>query len=103
MANISKQVRGAFHGPAGDSPSRVGPRPVGEPDAGPHRRALRTAGGRAEVLAEEARFKAPGINGVPAFFVNGTPAFSGAVEPRLLADAIRAAREAAVGSPGGGE
>jgi hypothetical protein len=49
--------------------------------------------GRAEVLAEEARSKALGVNGVPAFFLNGRPAFSGAVEPRLLADAICRARE----------
>ena len=49
--------------------------------------------GRAEVLAEEARYKAQGVNGVPAFFLNGEFAFSGAVEPRLLADAIRQARE----------
>jgi predicted DsbA family dithiol-disulfide isomerase len=51
--------------------------------------------GRAEVLAEEARYKALGVSGVPAFYLGGTPAFSGAVEPRLLADAIRRAREVA--------
>jgi predicted DsbA family dithiol-disulfide isomerase len=49
--------------------------------------------GRAEVLAEEARYKSLGVNGVPAFFLNGEFAFSGAVEPRLLADAIRQGRE----------
>jgi predicted DsbA family dithiol-disulfide isomerase len=45
--------------------------------------------GRAEVLAEEARYKALGASGVPAFFIAGEFAFSGAVQPELLADAIR--------------
>ena len=49
--------------------------------------------GRAEVLAEEAHYKALGVSGVPGFFIGGTFAFSGAVEPRLLAEAIRKKRE----------
>lgn len=53
--------------------------------------------GRAEVLDEEARYKAIGVSGVPSFFLDGTQAFSGAVEPRLLADAILRAREGADG------
>ncbi len=48
--------------------------------------------GRTEVLAEEARYKLQGVNGVPAFFIDGESAFSGAVEPLLLADAITRAR-----------
>lgn len=51
--------------------------------------------GCADVLAEETRYKALGVNGVPAFFLNGVPTFSGAVEPRLLADEIRRTREVA--------
>jgi len=47
--------------------------------------------GRAEVLNEEARFKSIGMSGVPSFFINGEIAFSGAVEPSFLADAIRQA------------
>lgn len=49
--------------------------------------------GRADVLAKETRYKALGVNGVPAFLLNGVPTFSGAVEPRLLADEIRRTRE----------
>jgi predicted DsbA family dithiol-disulfide isomerase len=45
------------------------------------------------VLAEEGRYKAVGVSGVPAFFIGSEPAFSGAVEPQLLAEAIRRARE----------
>lgn len=47
--------------------------------------------GRAEVLNEEARYKSLGVNGVPSFFFNGKIAFSGAVDPPQLADAIRQA------------
>jgi predicted DsbA family dithiol-disulfide isomerase len=35
--------------------------------------------------------KALGINGVPTFFLNGQPTFSGAVAAPLLADTIRRA------------
>lgn len=49
--------------------------------------------GRAEGQAEEARYMALGVSGVPSYFLDGTPAFSGAVEPRMLADAIRRSRE----------
>lgn len=45
--------------------------------------------GRAEVLEEEAKYKAQGVSGVPAFFLNGVPAFSGAVPPPMLAEAIQ--------------
>ena len=47
--------------------------------------------GRADVLREEARYKTLGVSGVPAFFLNGEPAFSGAVAPPILANAIRLA------------
>src|SRR4051812_25352727 len=40
--------------------------------------------GLSEVLAEEGRYKALGVSGVPSFFLDGVPAFSGAVEPRML-------------------
>ena len=65
--------------------------------AGDAERLLAGDEGRDEVLAEEARYKALGVSGVPAFFLGGTPTFSGAVEPRLLADAVRRAREGADG------
>jgi hypothetical protein len=45
--------------------------------------------GRAEVLEEEDRYKAVGINGVPSFFLNGQTTFSSAVAAPLLADAIQ--------------
>lgn len=45
--------------------------------------------GRADVLREGARYKSLGVNGVPSFSFNGEPAFSGAVVPPLLADAIQ--------------
>ena len=45
--------------------------------------------GRAEVLEEEARYKSLGVSGVPSFFFNGRAAFIGAVDARLLTDAIR--------------
>jgi predicted DsbA family dithiol-disulfide isomerase len=45
--------------------------------------------GRAEVLAEEAKYKSVGVSGVPSFFFNGQPGFSGAVAPAMLAEAIR--------------
>lgn len=62
------------------------------PDA---ERSLAGDEGRAEVLAEESRYKALGVSGVPSFFLDSTSAFSGAVERRLLADAILRAREGA--------
>jgi hypothetical protein len=49
--------------------------------------------GRAEVLAEEARHKAIGSAACRRFSSGGEFAFSGAVEPRLLAEAIRRARD----------
>jgi predicted DsbA family dithiol-disulfide isomerase len=45
--------------------------------------------GQAEVLREEAQYRSLGVNGVPTFFLNGEPVFSGAVAPPMLADAIR--------------
>jgi len=45
--------------------------------------------GRADVLREEAQYKSLGVSGVPSFFFNGQPGFSGAVAPVMLADAIR--------------
>lgn len=44
--------------------------------------------GRAEVLVEEAKYKSVGVSGVPSFFFNGQPGFSGAVAPAMLAEAI---------------
>jgi predicted DsbA family dithiol-disulfide isomerase len=48
--------------------------------------------GRADVLREEAQYKLLGVNGVPSFFFDGHPGFSGAVAPPMLADAIRQRR-----------
>lgn len=45
--------------------------------------------GRPEVQAEEDRFRALDIDGVPSFVANGQVIFSGAGDPRLLADAIQ--------------
>lgn len=45
--------------------------------------------GRADVLLEETRFKSLGVSGVPSFFFNDQPGFSGAVAPAMLAEAIR--------------
>jgi predicted DsbA family dithiol-disulfide isomerase len=48
--------------------------------------------GLSEVVDEEAKFKALGIHGVPGFVVNGQFLFSGAAEPRVMAEAfVRAA------------
>ena len=47
--------------------------------------------GLREVLAEEEKFKALGIEGVPAFVVGGSVLVSGAAEPRLIAEAFRRA------------
>lgn len=45
--------------------------------------------GRAEVLEEEARYKSLGVDGVPAFFLDGRLAFTGAADPSLIAEAIK--------------
>jgi predicted DsbA family dithiol-disulfide isomerase len=45
-------------------------------------------GGRGEVLAEEREAREHGVNGVPAFFVNGQPVMSGAQKPELLASVL---------------
>jgi len=47
--------------------------------------------GRAEIEAEEDRYRALGIDGVPSFLVADQVIFSGAGDPRLLADAIQSA------------
>ena len=52
-------------------------------------RLLASDEGRADVLREEVHFKSLGVSGVPTFFLNGEAAFSGAVPPPMLADAIR--------------
>jgi predicted DsbA family dithiol-disulfide isomerase len=52
-------------------------------------RLLAGEAGRADVLREEAHYKFVGVSGVPAFFFNGEPAFSGAVPAPLLANGIR--------------
>lgn len=45
--------------------------------------------GRTDVLREEAIYQSLGVSGVPAFFLNRQPAFSGAVAPAMLAEAIK--------------
>jgi predicted DsbA family dithiol-disulfide isomerase len=57
--------------------------------AGAPERLLAGEDGRADVLREEAKYKSLGVTGVPAFFFNGQPGFSGAVAPAMLADAIQ--------------
>lgn len=52
---------------------------------------LATSEGQTEVIAEERRFKAMGIDGVPGFVINGVFLFSGAAEPRVMADALQEA------------
>lgn len=42
-----------------------------------------------EVLAEEAEGRRRGLNGVPFFLLNGTPAFSGAQPPDAFVTAVR--------------
>ena len=49
---------------------------------------LSTDLGVKEVLAEEAKFKELGIEGVPSFVVEGTVLFSGAAEPQMIAEAL---------------
>ena len=44
-----------------------------------------------EIIAEERKFKALGIDGVPGFVINGVVLFSGAAEPQVLAQAFREA------------
>jgi len=44
--------------------------------------------GRNEVLAEERKARAQGVNGVPTFFANGEPVMSGAQRPELLASVL---------------
>lgn len=45
--------------------------------------------GLADVLREEDKYKSEGVSGVPSFFFNNEPAFSGAAASPMLADAIR--------------
>jgi predicted DsbA family dithiol-disulfide isomerase len=45
--------------------------------------------GRNEVVAEESGARAHGVNGVPTFFVDGTPVTSGAHPPELLAQMLK--------------
>jgi len=49
---------------------------------------LTTDEGLREVVAEEKRFKAMGIDGVPGFVVNGQFLFSGAAEPQVMVEAF---------------
>jgi predicted DsbA family dithiol-disulfide isomerase len=44
--------------------------------------------GLKEVLDDESKFKALGIEGVPSFVVQGTVLFSGAAEPQMIAEAL---------------
>jgi predicted DsbA family dithiol-disulfide isomerase len=50
--------------------------------------------GLEKVLAEEKRFKALGIDGVPGFVINGRSLFSGAAEPQVMVEAFREAQSA---------
>ena len=59
--------------------------------AGDAERVLGSDDGVADVLAEERKYKAMGIEGVPAFVVGGTVAVSGAADPQAIAEAIRRA------------
>jgi predicted DsbA family dithiol-disulfide isomerase len=45
--------------------------------------------GLTDVLREEEHYKSLGVTGVPSFFFNGKPGFSGAVPAAMLADAVR--------------
>jgi predicted DsbA family dithiol-disulfide isomerase len=47
--------------------------------------------GRAEVLAEDASFRAAGLTGVPTFILEGHVLFSGALPAETMAEAITAA------------
>jgi predicted DsbA family dithiol-disulfide isomerase len=49
--------------------------------------------GWADVLRVEDQYKSLGVSGVPSFFFNGQPSFSGAVAPVMLADAMGQLRE----------
>ena len=77
----------------GDRPTLVALAAEGGVPASDAERLLAGDEGRADVLAEEGRYKSLGVGGVPAFFIDGEFAFSGAVEQRLLAEAIGRARE----------
>jgi len=57
--------------------------------AGDAERLLAGDEGRADVLREEDKYKPSGVSGVPSFLFNNEPAFSGAVSPPMLADAIQ--------------
>jgi predicted DsbA family dithiol-disulfide isomerase len=57
--------------------------------AGDAERLLTSEDGAAEVRAEEQKYKASGIEGVPAFVTGRTVAASGAADPRVMADAFR--------------
>ena len=60
---------------------------VGVP-AGDAERVLGSEEGVAEVLTEERRYKALGIEGVPAFVVGGTVVVAGAADPRVIAEGL---------------
>ena len=52
---------------------------------------LASGAGRAEVLAEDAGFRAAGLTGVPTFILEGHVLFSGALASDVMAEAIVAA------------
>jgi predicted DsbA family dithiol-disulfide isomerase len=53
------------------------------------RRFIESDKGLEEVLKEEAQGKQRGLNGVPFFFINGVPAFSGAQQPETFVAVFR--------------
>ena len=50
---------------------------------------LKSEEGCQEVAHEEASVRRSGLNGVPFFIINGTPAFSGAQKPQTFLEAFR--------------
>jgi predicted DsbA family dithiol-disulfide isomerase len=54
--------------------------------------------GTRDIIAEEAAAQRAGVNGVPAFALDGRVLFTGAQPPEYIAEGLRAARAAATGA-----
>jgi len=52
---------------------------------------MRSDRDKAEVIKQARNFSEGGVSGVPYFYINGEPAFSGSQEPRTFAKAIMSA------------